>query len=32
MPLPTFVADTLLLNRLAEDMEGTMSFRAPKTK
>jgi ribose transport system substrate-binding protein len=32
MPLPTFVADTLMLNRLAEDMEGPMGFKAPKTK
>ena len=32
MPLPTFVADTLMLNRLAEDMEGVPSYRAPKIK
>jgi len=32
MPLPTFVADTLMLNRLAEDMESAPAFRAPKIK
>ena len=30
MPLPTFVADQLLLNRLAEDLDSVPSFRAPK--